>query len=98
MKTVDFERGSTSACPRCEILMMGIYHQNNPDLARRSKSGLARRPKIDSARESKQFRSSQKIEVNSARESKKIDSARESKQRRSSQKIEEDLARRSKKI
>ena len=76
--------------------MMGIYHQNNPDLARRSKSGLARRPEIDSARESKQFRSSQKIEVDSARESKEIDSARESKQRRSSQKIEEDLARRSK--
>jgi len=66
------------------------------DLARRSKSGLARRPEIDSARESKQFRSSQKIEVDSARESKEIDSARESKRRRSSQKIEEDLARRSK--
>ena len=47
-------------------------------------------------RKSQQFRSSQKIEVDSTRESKEIDSARESKRRRSSQKIEEDLARRSK--
>ena len=34
---LDFKRRSTSACLRCRILMMRIYHQNNSDLARRSK-------------------------------------------------------------